>query len=114
MIATIFLLQGCSTYGPLQSDPSARGTGFTEERLSENLFRVRYDGRFDQTHEDLRPLLVRRAGEICTGSFELMQYSHELGMVIHSRKTLWPYVTARVKCVAEPVDNVPEMFKSDG
>ena len=103
-ISSAMTLSGCVAYGPLREDASSRGTGYSEEQLSATTYLIRYDGRRDQTHEELRPLLVRRAGELCPGSFSLNDYAHESGVVIHSEKGIWPYVTARIDCGSLPID----------
>lgn len=104
IIAANSLLAGCMAYGPLKSDPSSRGVGYSEEQLSATSYLVRYDGRRDQSYHQLRPLLIRRAGELCSGSFSLSEYTHASGFVIHSLKAIWPYVTAKVKCTEPPID----------
>lgn len=102
--AVASLLAACVAYGPLKSEPSERGVGYSEVRLSATSYLVRYDGRRDQSYQQLRPLLVRRAGELCPGSFSLNEYTHQSGFVIHSLKTIWPYVTAKVECSDPPID----------
>lgn len=97
-------IAGCTAYGPLRSAPWERGNGYSEERLSESSYLVRYDGASGQPYTFLRPLLVRRAGELCKGSFIFRDFTQDSGFVMHSRKAIWPYVTAIVECGPPPID----------
>ena len=102
---TSILLAGCVAYGPLRSEPYDYGVGYSEEIISSNIYKIRYDGRSDQTFQQLRPLLLRRAGELCPGSFSLREYTHNSDAVLHSLKFSWPYITAILECELPPIED---------
>ncbi|AZZ96292.1 hypothetical protein [Pseudoalteromonas sp. R3] len=95
---------GCSTYQPISGYPENGANGYSEKVLSENSFLVRVDGRDTESYGSLRMKLVRRAAELCPGSFELTDYTMKQGFVIHAKRVHWPYVTAHLICTELPID----------
>jgi hypothetical protein len=55
---------------------------------------------------------MRRAAELCPGSFELSNYTIRQGFVIHAKRVHWPYVTANLSCISPPIDK-SVLFESD-
>lgn len=100
----LLILTSCSAYRPLNHPPYSIGFGYSEEQIDSNTFIVRYDGGRNSEHKVLRKHLVRRAAELCPGSFRLSQYTLKRGFVIHARKTFWPYITARLTCTENILD----------
>ena len=114
LFLVLVLLVGCVSYGPLNGVAQDSGVGYSEAKQSETIFLLRYDGRTDQKYTTLRPLLIRRAGEICAGSFLLSEYTNTSGFVMHSNKVIWPAVTARLECLAPPVDAEFRFDRAEG
>jgi hypothetical protein len=104
LFLALTLLTGCVSYGPLKARAHDSGVGYSEKKQSDTIYLLRYDGRTDQKYITLRPLLIRRAGEICPGSFLLSEYTNTSGFVVHSNKYIWPAVTAKLECLAPPID----------
>jgi hypothetical protein len=113
LLAFVFLT-GCVSYGPLNGAAHDSGVGYSEKRQSATVLLLRYDGRTDQKHSALRPLLLRRASEICNGSFILSDYTNTSGFVMHSKKTIWPAVTAKLECLAPPVHDEVRFDRAEG
>jgi hypothetical protein len=104
VILSILLHSGCSSYIPLSGHPENGSFGYSEQTLAENIYLVRVDGKSSEKYDSLRAKLVRRAGKICSGSFELSEYTMMQGFVIHAKRVHWPYVTAKLECKNDAVD----------
>ena len=51
-----------AVYGPIASNPS--GSGYSEIRIEDDRWRVRYTGRGNVTRDEVERLALRRAGEL--------------------------------------------------
>lgn len=98
------MLSACSSYKPIVGYPSNGGFGYSEQKLGENNFLIRIDGKDEEPYQELRIKLTRRAAELCNGSFELTEYTKKQGFVIHAKRVHWPFVTAKVLCTDEAID----------
>ena len=112
-LCSILCLTGCNgiIYKQLKGDPSHFNNGYSENQLDGGDWLIRYDGDTESKYPVLKKFLVRRASEICPGSFILSELTYKKGFVIHARKTFWPYVEARLKCTEPPVD-ASQLFES--
>ncbi|MBQ4811099.1 hypothetical protein J8M20_07110 [Pseudoalteromonas luteoviolacea] len=104
ILLLFFGMMGCSSYQQLDGYPHNGASGYSEKVLAEKTFLVRVDGRNNESYESLRIKLLRRAAELCAGSFELSDYTMKQGFVIHAKRVHWPYVTANLACTNPPVD----------
>lgn len=105
VISFISLLSGCLEYKPLVGEPYNRGIGYSEKKLSVNSWLVRYDGKRENNFSDLRQNLIRRASELCPGSFEISDLTYKSGFALHTFKTVWPYVESKVRCTQDIIDD---------
>lgn len=114
IIAISILLSGCVVYRPRKGEPFNGAIGYSEEKVSAGHFLVRYDGRVEQSYGQLRSFLVRRASELCPGSFTISEYSRESGWVMEADNPFWKYVQAKVSCGDAPIDHEIHFAAPDG
>lgn len=114
IVAASLLVSGCVGYQPRNGQPFDGAAGYSEKRLSAGHFLVRYDGRFEQSYGQLRSFLVRRASELCPGSFTISEYSRENGWVMEADNPFWKYVQAKVSCGDPPIDHEIHFGKPHG
>lgn len=112
VIFVLLLLTGCSTYKPLNGEPSNGAYGYVDKKLTANQFLVRVHGRNSESYQDLRVKLVKRASELCSGSFVLSNYTKKQGFVVHAKRVHWPYVDAHLECTEEAIDQ-SVLFEND-
>ena len=62
LIATALILASCAA--PPKYHPEHEGTGFTEERVSEKVFRVAFSGDEDMSREMVEDMLLLRMAEL--------------------------------------------------
>ena len=91
-------VSGCAGYKARIAPASDVGYGYSEQFLSADNYLIRYDGKAHSEYSELRLGLVRRASELCAGSFEITEYTESFSLIIHSQKALWPWVQARLRC----------------
>ena len=105
LLFLVLFVSGCSSYKELKGPPENGSFGYSEQNVNDRVYLVRVDGKDSEDYKALRVKLVRRSAEICLGSFELSQYTKNLGFVIHAKRTHWHYVTAKLACTADAIDN---------
>lgn len=106
VMVVLITLSGCaSTYKA--SERGARGTGYSEKRISDGVYKVRFNGLANENVDNLLVHWNRRAAELCgennySGTAEkkenkdvVMMYS--MG-VMYPETVIHPYVEGKVEC----------------
>ncbi|SFD79697.1 hypothetical protein [Pseudoalteromonas denitrificans] len=77
---------------------SGHDFGYIDEKLKANLWRVKYIGIGGSSHSELKNHLLRRAGDLCSGKFEIQNYGKSDSVVAHRNPVQKPFVEANVLC----------------
>jgi len=101
IILLLLLMSSCSSYHKLKTPAYEYGSGYSDSKLKENMFLLRYDGLVNTKYKYLKIKLLRRASELCSGSFEIKEYAVNTAVITGIKKVSWPFVTATLHCTKD-------------